>query len=79
MAVIGVDITDNALRNRIVAAVCGLNGYTGDGTPASKVAFANDWIKRLLKDQVRGFESSTAGEAARKAAADKADAEVVIL
>ena len=89
MAMIGVEIADAAVRTRIVAAICGNYRYQatvpgpnpGDApvpNPVTKGEFAVSVLKKWLKEQVQEYELNQASEAARKAAADKIAAEVVI-
>lgn len=89
MPVIGVNITDQTLATRIVNAICGQYGYKDMvpgatptappvPNPVSKPNFANDVIKRWLKENVQAWETNQAGDAARKTANDKVAVEVII-
>ncbi len=65
MATLTITYPD-AQRARIVDALCGYHGYTGDDTALARGTFARQAVGQLIRDVVRAWESQ---EARRVAAA----------
>lgn len=74
----------DAIDNRVLNAVAARHGWTS-GSGLTKLQFLKKHLIDLVKDDVRWFESQTAGDTHRlagdvavKAASDAVDAEITI-
>lgn len=80
MAQLVIDFPDS-IRNRVLDAFASTYGYQAtlqDGTPnpQTKAQFAKAQVARFVKEVVKGYEATRAGEIARKAAHDAAENEI---
>jgi hypothetical protein len=86
MATISFTIPDN-IAARVVDAIVYNNGYADQvydtegnqiPNPVSKSQWAKDVLKRWIKGNVVTYESARAADAARQAAIDAANTEIII-
>lgn len=86
MAQVVIDVP-NAVAQRVLDAVCYLNGYTdqvsdGQGglvsNPVTKAQFAKQQAAKWLKDNVVAYEANIAANTARDTAIAKANSEVIL-
>lgn len=74
MATVTITIPDPVL-DRVLDAFAATYNWDGQGT---KAAFARQKVAEYVKQVVKGYEAQRDSEAARTAAASKADSEVTI-